>query len=216
MKEFFTGSEKTFTKDEADEMIAILYSPAFQQAYCNFLIHSSKFTALIIIQSSILSHCFLELYVKYRKKFDNPDQPFNGTHCNIKFFIEDFVNLMSVTYNKGHFILGAEANGTALYDLYPDVGTDQGICKTIKPSVDFHAELTDQRARDNYRIKLGDKVLSGERNGLTVILDVEHYDHGYVPAKGSGVFMVVNHHGDKPILNSGRIKLKVSSLMRML
>ena len=27
---------------------------------------------------------------------------------------------------------------------------------------------------------------------------------------GSGVFMVVNHHGDKPILNSGRIKLQVT------
>ena len=26
--------------------------------------------------------------------------------------------------------------------------------------------------------------------------------------EGSGVYMVVNHHGDKPILNSGRVKLQ--------
>ena len=51
-------------------------------------------------------------------------------------------------------------------------------------------------------------MLSGESNGLTVFLDVETYDHGYNPAKASGVYLVVNHHGDKPILNSGRIKLQ--------
>ena len=152
---------------------------------------------------------FLEAYVAYGKGFDNPEQPFDGTKCGIPFQIEDFINLMSITYNKGHFILGAEANGTSIFDLYPDIGTETGICKTIRPSVDFQPGLTDAEARDNYKIKLGDKVLSGEKNGLSVTLDVEQYDTGYVPAKGSGVFMVVNHHGDKPILNSGRIKLQV-------
>ena len=69
--------------------------------------------------------------------------------------------------------------------------------------------LTTQKDRDEAKIEIGQQVLSGESNGLSVWLDVEMFDHGYVPAKGSGVFMVVNHHGDKPILNSGRIKLQV-------
>ena len=147
----------------------------------------------------------------YRKEFTNPDQPFDGTKCGIRLRIEDFINLMSVTYNKGHFILGAEFNRTSIFDLFPDIGTETGICKTIRPSVDFQPGLTDVYARDHYKISLGHTVLSGEKNGLTVTLDVEQYDTGYVPAKGSGVFMVVNHHGDKPILNSGRIKLQVRS-----
>ena len=41
VKDFFTGSEKPFTKEEDAEMKAILYSPAFQEAYCNYLIHTS-------------------------------------------------------------------------------------------------------------------------------------------------------------------------------
>ena len=80
-------------------------------------------------------YSFLELYVKYQKQFSDPTQPFNDTHCNIEFMIEDFVNLMSVTYNKGHFILGAEFNESSVHDLYPDIGTETGVCKTIKPSV---------------------------------------------------------------------------------
>ena len=56
----------------------------------------------------------------------------------------------------------------------------------------------------------GENVYSGHHNGLTVYIDVETYDHAYTPSTGMGVFMVVNHHGDKPILNSGRIKLEVS------
>ena len=73
--------------------------------------------------------------MKYQKEFADPAEPFNETHCNIEFMIEDFVNLMSVTYTKGHFILGAEFNETSVHDLYPDIGTDTGVCKTIKPSV---------------------------------------------------------------------------------
>ena len=74
---------------------------------------------------------FLELYVKYGK--DKPD--FNGTHCLTDIMIEDFINAMSVLYNKGHFILGAEMEENFNYALYPDVGTEMGMCKTIKPMV---------------------------------------------------------------------------------
>ena len=49
--------------------------------------------------------------------------------------IEDFINAMSVLYNKGHFILGAEMEENFNYALYPDVGTEMGMCKTIKPMV---------------------------------------------------------------------------------
>ena len=31
---------------------------------------------------------------------------------------------------------------------------------------------------------MGSEVLSGESNGLNILLDVETFDHGYVPAKG--------------------------------
>ena len=74
---------------------------------------------------------FLELYVKYGK--DKPD--FNGTHCLADIMIEDFINAMSVLYHKGHFILGAEMEENFNFALYPDVGTEMGICKTIKPMV---------------------------------------------------------------------------------
>ena len=77
---------------------------------------------------------FLELYVKYGK--DKPD--FNGTHCLTDIMIEDFINAMSVLYNKGHFILGAEMEENFNYALYPDVGTEMGMCKTIKPMVSLN------------------------------------------------------------------------------
>ena len=52
--------------------------------------------------------------------------------------IEDFINAMSVLYNKGHFILGAEMEENFNYALYPDVGTEMGMCKTIKPMVSLN------------------------------------------------------------------------------
>ena len=76
--------------------------------------------------------------------------------------------------------------------------------------------LRSPKDKDEHKIEIGQQVLSGESNGLSVWLDVEMFDHGYVPAKGSGVFMVVNHHGDKPILNSGRIKLQVDIMIFVL
>ena len=57
-------------------------------------------------------------------------------------------------------------------------------------------------------MSLGEGVFSGEHNGLTVLLDVEAFDHGFNPATGTGVYLVVNHHGDKPILSSGRVDLQ--------
>ena len=98
--------------------------------------------------------------------------------------IEDFINQMSVLYTQGHFILGAEFNQTYSYNLYPDIGTESGVCKTIRPMVDFHPGLTSNKERDEYKVELGQEVLSGESNGLTVYIDVETYDHGYFPAKG--------------------------------
>ena len=68
--------------------------------------------------------------------------------------------------------------------MFPDIGTETGVCKTIKPIVDFNPNLPTPKEKDEYKIELGQKVLSGESNGLTVILDVETFDHGYVPAKG--------------------------------
>ena len=133
---------------------------------------------------------------------------YDETKCNIEVFSEDFINLMSVEFKKGHFILGAEFNETYNFEMYPDVSTEAGVCKTIKPMVDFNPALSTPKDRDDYKIDLGSEVLSGESNGLTVFFDVETYDHGYVPAKASGISLVVNHHGDKPILNSGRIKLQ--------
>ena len=50
--------------------------------------------------------------------------------------------------------------------------------------VDFNTNLKTPKERDDYKIELGDDVYSGESNGLTVYLDVEEYDHGYLPAKG--------------------------------
>ena len=127
----------------------------------------------------------LEIYKKYGKEFAAaPDGPFNTTHCNIDLSIYDFINLMSVQYKKGHFILGAEFNETSNYEMYPDVGTETGVCKTIRPMVDFNPELPSLKDKDDARVILGSEVLSGESNGLTVILDVETFDHGYVPAKG--------------------------------
>ena len=80
--------------------------------------------------------------------------------------------------------VGADFNGVTNYELFPDVGTETGVCKTIKPIVDFNSKLTDSAAKDAFKIELGSEVLSGESNGLNILLDVETFDHGYVPAKG--------------------------------
>jgi len=185
---FFTGSKKEFSEAEKEELEGILNSPEFQNEFCNYLIHTRIYE---VFEASFLA-----------------STPFDGTKCNIGLKVEDFINQMSVLYTRGHFILGAEFNKISNFELFPDVGTETGFCKTIKPIVDFNPKLKDTAARDRYKIELGSEVLSGESNGLNVLLDVETFDYGYVPAKGSGVFMVVNHHGDKPILNSGRIKLQ--------
>ena len=71
--------------------------------------------------------------------------------------------------------------------MFPDVGTDSGVCKTIKPMVDFNPSLLTQKEKDEFNIELGSEVLSGDKNGLSVILDVETFDHGYVPAKGNNI-----------------------------
>ena len=39
---------------------------------------------------------------------------------------------------------------------------------------------------------LGENVYSGESNGLTIYLDIEAHDHGYLPAKGQ-ILLVVNN-----------------------
>ena len=85
-----------------------------------------------IIQNVIF---IIELYKKYKKQFKDPSKPFNGTSCNIDLQMEDFINLMTVRYTKGHFIIGAEFNETSYFEYYPDVGTSSGVCKTIKPMV---------------------------------------------------------------------------------
>ena len=80
--------------------------------------------------------------------------------------------------------VGADFNGVTNYELFPDVGTETGVCKTIKPIVDFNSKLTDPAAKNAFKIELGSEVLSGESNGVNILLDVETFDHGYVPAKG--------------------------------
>ena len=37
------------------------------------------------------------------------------------------------------FILAAKFNDTYSFDMYPNVGTDYGICKTIKPMVSLYS-----------------------------------------------------------------------------
>ena len=41
VKTYFTGSAEPSTKEEDAEMEAILNSPPFQEAFCNYLIHTS-------------------------------------------------------------------------------------------------------------------------------------------------------------------------------
>ena len=100
------------------------FSDSHYQIYPRF--RGPKIYRLVDVICSIL-----ELYVKYGK--DKPE--FNGTHCLIDIMIEDFINAMSVLYHKGHFILGAEMEDNFNFALYPDVGTEMGMCKTIKPMV---------------------------------------------------------------------------------
>ena len=61
---------------------------------------------------------------------------------------------------------------------------DESCSQCIVFKVDFNTNLKTPKERDDYKIELGDDVYSGESNGLTVYLDVEEYDHGYLPAKG--------------------------------
>ena len=57
---------------------------------------------------------------------------FDKSKCSIEVMSEDFINLMSIEFRKGHFILGAEFNETYNFEMYPDVSTEAGVCKTIK------------------------------------------------------------------------------------
>lgn len=61
--------------------------------------------------------------------------------------------------------------------------------------VDFNPNLLTQKEKDDFKIELGSgsEVLSGDKNGLSVILDVETFDHGYVPAKGRYSFYLIDH-----------------------
>ena len=102
----------------------------------------------------------------------------------------------------------AEFNGAKKFDLFPAIGTDLGICTTIRPLVDFHPTLTPPE-KDLFLIPKGENVTSGDSNGLTLHLDTESYDHGFVASEGSGVSLVVHHHGDQPLLGSGTVKLMV-------
>jgi hypothetical protein len=53
-------------------------------------------------------------------------------------------------------------------------------------------------------------MASGDTNGLTLTIDTESYDHGFMGSKGAGASMVVHHHGDQPLLSTGnKIKLAV-------
>ena len=113
-------------------MASFLRSAPFQEEFCNYLLHTSIENVLIFF---FLTLFISEIYKKYNIHFNNISQPFNGTYCNIDFKAEDIVNLMSVSYTKGHFIIGAEFNDTSFFEYYPDVGTTTGVCKTIKPMV---------------------------------------------------------------------------------
>ena len=84
---------------------------------------------------SVLNYKQLGLGVYSRVVQGNPEKLFNGTRCNIKMKPVDFFSHMSVLYMKGHFILGADFNGSSVFDLYPNIGTESGECKTIKPMV---------------------------------------------------------------------------------
>lgn len=55
--------------------------------------------------------------------------------------------------------------------------------------VDFHEELPTQKEKDNYKITLGEGVYSGHSNGLTVYIDVETYDHAYIPSTGHHAYV---------------------------
>ena len=39
---FFTGTKNNLSAVEQEELEGILYSPLFQQQYCDYLIHTSK------------------------------------------------------------------------------------------------------------------------------------------------------------------------------
>ena len=51
--------------------------------------------------------------------------------------IMDFINIMSVDYRKGSFIMKASFQNRANYHIRTSVGTDMGICATIHPEVRY-------------------------------------------------------------------------------
>ena len=49
---------------------------------------------------------------------------------------------------QGQFVLAANFNSTYKYDLYPNRGTDSGVCLTVRPMVDFRQELFSPKDKD--------------------------------------------------------------------
>ena len=52
-------------------------------------------------------------------------------------YADYFLSQFSMILIKGQFILAGLFNDSYNYELYPDIGTDMGLCKTIRPMVSF-------------------------------------------------------------------------------
>ena len=58
---------------------------------CNGLFADVRIEKDELLDQSADFKSIVDEYVKYKKNFKDPSQPFNGTHCNIAFMIEDFI-----------------------------------------------------------------------------------------------------------------------------
>ena len=62
-------------------------------------------------------------------------------------------------------------------ECYEDISVFNTLQVDFDPSLDIRSKMTKL-------LHKGEKVFSGQANGLSLHIDTESYDHGYVPSFG--------------------------------
>ena len=114
-------------------------------------------------------------------------------------FFTIFFNFMTSQYRPGYTILSANFNKTTKFDREATTGTDLGLCDTIVPSVDFNTAITPLNSF-KYWALVEEGSANGQGNGLTLLVDIETYNHGSDARSSGGAAFIIHHHRDHPIM----------------
>ena len=64
-------------------------------------------------------------------------------------------------------------------------------------------------------VKLPRGVKNGYKNGMTILFDVEQFNSAYYHAKSSGLLLAIHNHREKPIIESGSIRIHAGTVTQI-